>query len=108
MRKPWIGYVERLVLCLYAVAFLASSKLELTRGAQQHAHTPPADSGGWHGAQSMSLIVSAHNYTRLPAQIPGVRRSASLDLVRRGLRPPHAPMLRLVSSRHTEHMAGTI
>ncbi|PIL28210.1 hypothetical protein GSI_09622 [Ganoderma sinense ZZ0214-1] len=77
MRKPWIGYVERLVLCLYAVAFLASSKLELTRGAQQHAHTPPADSGGWHGAQSMSLIVSAHNYTRLPAQIPGVRRILS-------------------------------
>ena len=28
MREPWIGYVERLVLCLYALAFLAPPELK--------------------------------------------------------------------------------
>ncbi|KAI1797771.1 hypothetical protein LXA43DRAFT_876851 [Ganoderma leucocontextum] len=28
MREPWIGYVERLVLCLYAIAFLAPPELK--------------------------------------------------------------------------------
>ncbi len=28
MREPWIGYVERLVLCLYSLAFLSSPELK--------------------------------------------------------------------------------